>query len=624
SNDVGGSINVYISQSLSSDGNALCGYTRFPPSADRVFLAVPCADNEFGTFAHELGHYFTLFHTHGKTNNGTTDELVERVDCEILGDDICDTPADPNLTGLVSSDCFYTGNLRDGNGALFQPNPRNIMSYAPNSCRNFFSPGQYERIRNGFENGRSYLNSIFTNFTARFTSDANTVCASGEIMFTDLSTAVVAREWTFEGANTTTSILLSPTVQYDEPGIYDVTLFVSNSSGATSTVTREDLITITDPFVNVTFSDVSEKFDDLILPSDWVVNNFDQLETFEISNVSIDEFGGSLYFDNFNYNAETVPQIDEIELNNFDLRELNALKIEFSYAYTFRSVDGSFEDVYDSLALGYYVDCETDFRTIFQSGGVEFATSNRANGNFVPNQDEWGTLSFAITKEDLPIADNKRIIRPTLRNISRNGNGLYIDNVELTPDYSLDSLQFFRIMSISDREIGLRWQNPANNELGVVIERSVDNINYSTIDSVGIDVTEYADTLFPTSFEQLYYRARNYNSQAFSSYSVIAEVNQEITSISELSKNNENLRTYPNPLSLSIFINTGIKIDNGYNSLITSSYMYSRDGKLISKLKFDGTYFRPINVHELKKGIYFLLLEFQSAESKLIRLALVN
>ncbi|WP_246205892.1 M43 family zinc metalloprotease, partial [Fulvivirga aurantia] len=122
-----------------------------------------------------------MFHTHGKTNTGTTDELVNGSNCTTAGDEICDTPADPNLSGKVNGSCQYTGNLKDANGDFYNPSVPNIMSYAPGSCRNVFSQGQYDRIRRGFEQGRSYLNFTSSEFTAFFDSDAREICIGQEV-----------------------------------------------------------------------------------------------------------------------------------------------------------------------------------------------------------------------------------------------------------------------------------------------------------------------------------------------------------------------------------------------------------------------------------------------------------
>ena len=156
-NDVLNVINIYFFNSVtSSTGSSLCGYSRFPPSADRIIMTNSCATNG-STMTHELGHFFSLYHTHGKTNTGTTDELVNGSNCSSKGDDICDTPADPNLSGLVNSSCVYTGSGSDANGDTYVPNPRNIMSYARKSCRTEMTVGQYNRVAFSVANDRTNL-----------------------------------------------------------------------------------------------------------------------------------------------------------------------------------------------------------------------------------------------------------------------------------------------------------------------------------------------------------------------------------------------------------------------------------------------------------------------------------
>ena len=44
-NDVTNVINIYFFNSISSGGFSLCGYTRFPPSTDRIFMDNSCALN---------------------------------------------------------------------------------------------------------------------------------------------------------------------------------------------------------------------------------------------------------------------------------------------------------------------------------------------------------------------------------------------------------------------------------------------------------------------------------------------------------------------------------------------------------------------------------------------------
>ncbi len=154
-------INIYYFNSISSGSSSLCGYAYFPPGPDRVMMDNSCALNGT-TIVHELGHYFSLYHTHGTSNCGTTDELVNGSNCTTAGDDVCDTPADPNLlqgcsTYVVNSSCIYTGALTDANGDPYNPQTSNIMSYSRSQCRMDLTQGQYNRIAYSAAYDRSYL-----------------------------------------------------------------------------------------------------------------------------------------------------------------------------------------------------------------------------------------------------------------------------------------------------------------------------------------------------------------------------------------------------------------------------------------------------------------------------------
>ncbi|MEE2954236.1 MAG: M43 family zinc metalloprotease, partial [Bacteroidota bacterium] len=157
-NDVQNVINVYYFNTVSSGSNSLCGYAYFPGGSwkDRIIMKNSCALNG-STLTHEFGHYLSLYHTHGTSNNGTTNELVNGSNCTWAGDEICDTPADPNLSGVVSSSCQYTGSATDANGQPYVPDPTNIMSYSRKSCRTFMSSGQYNRTNYSAINDRGYL-----------------------------------------------------------------------------------------------------------------------------------------------------------------------------------------------------------------------------------------------------------------------------------------------------------------------------------------------------------------------------------------------------------------------------------------------------------------------------------
>ncbi len=149
---------------------------------DRFIIMQKSASAGGGLLAHEIGHYFGLLHTHESIFGR---ELVSREGCERLGDQVCDTPADPNLLLSPMNGCSYVGNFVDPNGDAFAPEPANIMSYAPLNCLRKFTPGQNE-VMNVWANN-SLFDDVYSdcNFYPDFaisSSQENFSITSGEVL----------------------------------------------------------------------------------------------------------------------------------------------------------------------------------------------------------------------------------------------------------------------------------------------------------------------------------------------------------------------------------------------------------------------------------------------------------
>ena len=145
-NVVPNTINCYFTEILANENFGLCGISAFTSSTFQAIAmrnSCTATNTNHSTFPHEIGHFFDLYHTH-ETFFG--EECVDGSNCDVAGDLLCDTPADPRLSGVVSEACQYIGDELDPcAGAPYDPQVANYMSYAPKPCRILFTPSQDDR-----------------------------------------------------------------------------------------------------------------------------------------------------------------------------------------------------------------------------------------------------------------------------------------------------------------------------------------------------------------------------------------------------------------------------------------------------------------------------------------------
>jgi hypothetical protein len=157
------SLNVWAVNNASSSSSPPIGETLgyYDPVNDWIVIKrdqIVAANN---TLAHEIGHFFSLFHPHfgwdsdpydmakhgnpvtATAPNGGSSELVDRSNCQTAGDMLCDTPADYNF-GLTSSGCNYNADVKDAKGTKVDPDETLIMSYFSDECTSNFTPSQVD------------------------------------------------------------------------------------------------------------------------------------------------------------------------------------------------------------------------------------------------------------------------------------------------------------------------------------------------------------------------------------------------------------------------------------------------------------------------------------------------
>jgi len=86
--------------------------------------------------------------------------------------------------------------------------------------------------------------STITPPDAQFTSSPDSSCAPLTVTFTDQSTnSPTSWQWSFPGGSPSSSTSQNPTVVYNNPGTYDVTLVATNSDGS-DTLTKQNQVTV--------------------------------------------------------------------------------------------------------------------------------------------------------------------------------------------------------------------------------------------------------------------------------------------------------------------------------------------------------------------------------------------
>ena len=225
---------------------------------------------------HEMGHFMNLAHPWGPTN-----DAAEEDNCS-LDDGVEDTPETiGTLGGCPTSQATCDGQV---------DNVQNFMEYSDCIC--MFTQGQSIRMEaavNSLAGNRWYLwqesNLIATGTDDEswnnepyadcapipdFKTSETLGCAGTQVTFTDYTynyrTENITYNWTFEGGTPQSSSFKNPTVEYLEPGNYDVTLTTCNGDNCNEKVLY-DYITILSETNVLSEGGFSQSFESVSFPN---------------------------------------------------------------------------------------------------------------------------------------------------------------------------------------------------------------------------------------------------------------------------------------------------------------------------------------------------------------------
>ncbi|MBI5217318.1 MAG: T9SS type A sorting domain-containing protein [Bacteroidia bacterium] len=435
------------------------------------------------TFTHELGHYFNLYHPFqnlvlwggilpvmGTDGCSTSGLALGFIPVALNNDEVDDTPPIAAASQNTSLLCFVPGSRNTcTNNVTGYGNevdmPENYMDYEFGYCTNIFTTGQKQRIDATMQNDRRNLWST-ENLTATGVLDtsfhpmsipkadfspnmtdltnSNTekimICAGSSINFLDYSYngTPTTWDWSFPGGTPNMSGDINPVITYSTPGIYAVTLNVSNSSGSNS-LTKSNYIYVSDPAISIT-GNTLQPFENVTLNfnNGWQIFNQDGLNTWEITDSA--SYAGSKCLRIKNFSNNTAGSIDELITPAFDFTTVTPnypIKVKFKLSYAAQKVPtnalaqalygtNTADTLYDRLLVHYSVDCGATWVQRYNKGGYALVTAGLDSTGFMPTSvSQWRDEQVIILGTALT-SHNVRL-KFTCRSYA--ANNLYIDNV---------------------------------------------------------------------------------------------------------------------------------------------------------------------------------------------------
>jgi PKD repeat protein len=437
-------LNVWVVENISFSAG---GYAYLPgnaPSPSLVNDGIVVINSQLGTtgtsnggnlsvrtLTHEVGHFFNLRHTWGGTN---TPGVATNCDVD---DGVTDTP---NTIGVDNSSCNRSSNTC---GTPLGDNVENYMDYS--SCPRMFTTGQSNRMQASLNSTQTTRRNLWqpANLTATgvllenitcspiadFTADNTGVCANSTIDFSDLSynaefdnTWTFA--WTFEGGNPATSTLRNPSVTYSQPGIYNVSLVVTNSAG-NSSKSKQSYITINT--VNpILVSPVFESFENASFPNNGsdITTNW-QFET-SYSNLFVRNTAAKVTGNaSLRYTRAVADLGIESSVISPSISFANVTSpanLTFKLAYAQRATDNTTKlEVFISRDCG-----KTWIKRFSRIGDALATTASFVNSTFVPTDAQWELITVNVSQL---AAQSHGLIKFSVT--EGDGNNLYLEDINI-------------------------------------------------------------------------------------------------------------------------------------------------------------------------------------------------
>ncbi len=440
-------LNIWVVSSISggTGGGEVLGYAVFPWTAkfskdgivmksDRVgTIGTAVASDSGRTLTHEIGHWLGLYH-------------VFQDDCA-NGDKVDDTP--PATGPFTNANCPAAGNSCSTDSPDKLDLWEDYMDYSNGSCQCLFTKLQKTRMHSYLTSGTSprttnvsASNLIATGVSpssvapvASFIASSQVICAGQSVKFYDLSCKSIptAWSWTFTGSSQPSASTQNPTVTYQTPGVYPVSLTVQNTKGSNS-VTKSSYITVLKAAGanKPSFEQGFENGDPAAFTtSDKFVHSSPTTSRFAME-TTVGYTGSNCYKAPI-ATGSAAGSTYSITLPSFDISGMGASTPRFTFYSSYAQPDATVTEI---MRVYVSTDCGASFKQILERSGAALAYSGQVyTNNFKPTKSTNWRLSGVTSLSSIGYGLNQNL---TFRIdvISGGGNPVYIDNINIGAFYA--------------------------------------------------------------------------------------------------------------------------------------------------------------------------------------------
>ena len=464
-------LNIWVGQTVASGAG---GYSFYPAWGDYNRRGIVIRSAQLGnSITHEVGHFLNLPHLWGNSN--TPNDPGNCFD----DDGVNDTPLCLGATSCNTS--LQTCGSLD--------NVQNYMEYS--GCSRMFTEGQKIRMHaalnstigarrdlwqpeNLAETGTADTSTIIDcTPIADFSYNKEYICEGGSVTFTDNSynATPTAWNWSFTGGIPDVSISSSPTIIYNDEGVYSVTHQPSTSAGSGSE-TKTNIITVSSLVADYSGPVIQSFENPTEINSEWIIENEEGLGWEETTAASTTGSKSMKISNFFNSNDD---EKDVLISPSYDISSITSKIMTFKQAFAKKTSADN-----DKLIVYYSVDCGQNWAfagTPLTSSILPTVNSTQST-NFTPGPNDWETRTVSLSN-----VSNATNVRFKFEFTSGGGNNIYIDDINISGTVGVEDISNIGSFSV--------YPNPTSSsaQISFNLIKDVNRLNVKVRNAVGQEIT---------------------------------------------------------------------------------------------------------------------------------------